>query len=156
MNKTTNEIFSSIKCTRCKRGLFLYNNTCVSKCPQDYRADRMTWTCLHNPIFAWYWVYPSKSSCNKICERNNTEVNDKIISNKTELNNNATGGNSTTLKEKNTLQNNNNTNTVNTPNTSNRTDITNIIAQSDCSCDIECQQTGTCCHDFEQFCLTNF
>merc|ERR1711957_929653 len=26
-----------------------------------------TWTCLEPPVFAWYWVYPSRSSCQNYC-----------------------------------------------------------------------------------------
>lgn len=55
------------KCNACKRGSFLYNGVCSEKCPTGYRADRITWTCLEPPVFAWYWVYPSRSSCKNYC-----------------------------------------------------------------------------------------
>jgi len=55
------------KCKDCKRGFFLYNNQCLEKCPSGYRADRITWTCLEPPVFAWYWVYPSRTSCRNFC-----------------------------------------------------------------------------------------
>jgi hypothetical protein len=55
------------KCNSCKRGYFLYNGECFQKCPSGYRADRITWTCLEPPVFAWYWVYPSRSSCKNYC-----------------------------------------------------------------------------------------
>jgi hypothetical protein len=55
------------KCKQCKKGFFLYNNSCLRKCPSGYRADRITWTCLEAPVFAWYWIYPSRSSCKNYC-----------------------------------------------------------------------------------------
>jgi hypothetical protein len=55
------------KCKQCKKGFFLYNNVCLQKCPSGYRADRITWTCLEAPVFAWYWIYPSRSSCKNYC-----------------------------------------------------------------------------------------
>ena len=55
------------RCNQCKRGFFLYNGECFQKCPSGYRADRITWTCLEPPVFAWYWVYPSRSSCKNYC-----------------------------------------------------------------------------------------
>ncbi len=54
-------------CKECKRGFFLHNNQCLNKCPSGYRADRITWACLEPPVFAWYWVYPSRSSCKNYC-----------------------------------------------------------------------------------------
>jgi len=36
-------------------------------CPNEYRADRATWACLQEPVFAWYWIFPSRSSCNNRC-----------------------------------------------------------------------------------------
>ncbi len=70
---------STLKCSKCKRGLFLHKNKCLDKCPHNYRADKMTWTCIDDKIFAWYWNYPSKSSCKKICipNKNNNANNDK-------------------------------------------------------------------------------
>jgi len=54
-------------CQKCERGQFLYNNICHQICPEGFRADRITWTCLEAPIFAWYWVYPSRTSCRTHC-----------------------------------------------------------------------------------------
>jgi len=54
-------------CRTCQRGTFLYEGQCTDRCPNDYRADRMTWSCLEAPVFAWYWVYPSRTSCNTHC-----------------------------------------------------------------------------------------
>jgi hypothetical protein len=61
------ECGSSTTCKTCTRGFFKYGNGCLSRCPEGYRADRITWTCLEPPIFAWYWVYPSRSSCRNYC-----------------------------------------------------------------------------------------
>ena len=54
-------------CSRCKRGTYMSNGICVNSCPQGFRADRITWSCLEPPVFAWYWVYPSRSSCKNYC-----------------------------------------------------------------------------------------
>jgi hypothetical protein len=55
------------ECKLCSRGYFLHNNQCVELCPIGYRADRITWTCLEPPVFAWYWVFPSRKSCRTHC-----------------------------------------------------------------------------------------
>jgi len=54
-------------CKTCGRGKFKYENECVYTCPENYRADRITWSCLEIPVFAWYWVYPSRTTCRKQC-----------------------------------------------------------------------------------------
>ena len=54
-------------CKTCDRGHFLHNNMCHEVCPEGYRADRVTWVCLEAPVFAWYWVYPSRTSCKSHC-----------------------------------------------------------------------------------------
>ena len=54
-------------CKTCKRGTFMYNGQCLYECPNQFRADRITWACLEPPVFAWYWVYPSRSSCKTNC-----------------------------------------------------------------------------------------
>jgi hypothetical protein len=36
-------------CKTCQRGTFMYNSSCLDKCPEGYRADRITWTCLEPP-----------------------------------------------------------------------------------------------------------
>jgi hypothetical protein len=61
------ECATATTCKTCKNGYFKFGNECNSKCPEGYRADRITWTCLEPPIFAWYWVYPSRSSCRNYC-----------------------------------------------------------------------------------------
>jgi len=45
----------------------MFNNQCVGECPVNYNADRITWTCLETPVFAWYWIYPSRTSCKTNC-----------------------------------------------------------------------------------------
>lgn len=75
-DKCNNYSPNSVKCMQCKKGNFLYNNTCVTECPLDYRADRITWSCLQPPVFSWYWVYPSKSSCKDKCKVDKTENSD--------------------------------------------------------------------------------
>ena len=45
----------------------MYNNQCTAMCPEAYRADRATWACLQQPVFAWYWIFPSNSSCKTRC-----------------------------------------------------------------------------------------
>ena len=54
-------------CKTCERGHFLHNNMCHSFCPEGFRADRISWVCLEPPVFAWYWVYPSRTSCKTHC-----------------------------------------------------------------------------------------
>lgn len=61
------ECANSTTCKTCKNGYFKFGNECNSRCPVNYRADRITWTCLEPPVFAWYWVYPSRSSCQNYC-----------------------------------------------------------------------------------------
>jgi hypothetical protein len=55
-------------CKRCMNGLFLQDNQCKQSCTDMYRADRMNWMCLEAPVFAWYWIYPSRSSCKGKCD----------------------------------------------------------------------------------------
>ena len=77
-------------CKKCVNGWFLYEGECYKVCPGKYRADRINWTCKEYPsklkliiknlflfyfilsfilfsAFSWYWVHPSKGSCNKNC-----------------------------------------------------------------------------------------
>jgi hypothetical protein len=54
-------------CNKCTKGYFMYNNQCLLTCPLRMRADRVSWTCLEPPVFAWYWVFPSKKSCRNNC-----------------------------------------------------------------------------------------
>ncbi len=83
MQKTTEYLYFNIdcnprcttcdgdKCKTCYNGYFLYKHECVDKCPTGYRADRITWSCLQPPVFAWYWAKPSSScvgKCGKILE----------------------------------------------------------------------------------------
>lgn len=56
-------------CRTCANGFYMYNNQCLQSCPLRLRADRIAWTCLEPPIFAWYWVFPSKSTCKNKCGR---------------------------------------------------------------------------------------
>lgn len=60
---------SSKICRRCRNGFFLFNDQCLDKCPIQMRADRINWVCLPPPIFAWYWISPSQSSCRDRCDR---------------------------------------------------------------------------------------
>lgn len=57
-------------CRICENGHYLHNNQCLNECPHSLRADRISWSCLEPPIFAWYWISPSKSSCKLRCGRN--------------------------------------------------------------------------------------
>jgi len=58
---------SGVKCKTCRRGTFKYDDMCLDECPENYRADRITWACLEPPVFAWYWVSPSSNSCKTNC-----------------------------------------------------------------------------------------
>jgi len=55
-------------CAMCNNGFFLLNNQCLSSCPGTLRADRMNWTCTEPSVFAWYWIFPSKTSCRNKCD----------------------------------------------------------------------------------------
>jgi hypothetical protein len=61
-------------CKTCENGYYMYNNQCLHACPEKLRADRISWTCLEPPVFAWYWIFPSKASCRDRCNR----MTDKI------------------------------------------------------------------------------
>lgn len=54
-------------CKHCNNGYFLFNNQCLSVCPNKYRADRISWICLEAPIYAWYWIFPSRGTCYNNC-----------------------------------------------------------------------------------------
>ncbi len=54
-------------CKYCTGGFFLLNNQCYNNCPLNFKADRMTMTCVENKKYAWYWVFPSKHSCKDSC-----------------------------------------------------------------------------------------
>jgi hypothetical protein len=54
-------------CKKCSNGFYMHNNQCLASCPIRYRADRISWICLEAPVFAWYWVFPSITSCSKRC-----------------------------------------------------------------------------------------
>jgi len=54
-------------CNRCSKGFFMYNNQCLLSCPLRLRADRISWSCLEPPVFAFYWIFPSKKSCRNNC-----------------------------------------------------------------------------------------
>jgi hypothetical protein len=58
---------STTKCKTCAKGTFKFDEKCVTECPANYRADRITWSCLEPPVFAWYWVFPSRGSCKTNC-----------------------------------------------------------------------------------------
>ena len=90
-------ILSDQFCEECKNGFYLYRGKCISKCPNGFRADRLTWTCIKNEFFAYYWIYPSRNSCKENCG--------KVRS-----------------------------------------------LEMDCSCEIDCFQSGTCCQDMDEYC----
>jgi hypothetical protein len=56
-------------CRTCGNGFYMYNNQCLHSCPLRTRADRIGWACLEAPVFAWYWIFPSKASCRLRCGR---------------------------------------------------------------------------------------
>lgn len=58
---------NSSLCKICFNGRYMYNNQCLHSCPFKLRADRISWTCLETPIFAWYWIFPSRASCRSRC-----------------------------------------------------------------------------------------
>jgi hypothetical protein len=57
-------------CQKCFNGFFLHNNMCHLFCPGALRADRMNWVCMEQSVFAWYWIFPSKTSCRNRCDMN--------------------------------------------------------------------------------------
>ena len=54
-------------CKTCLNGYFMFNNKCLQTCPENWRADRINWICLREPVFAWYWIFPSRTSCHQRC-----------------------------------------------------------------------------------------
>ena len=54
-------------CRQCYNGFYMHNNQCHESCPLKYRADRISWACLEAPVFAWYWIFPSVTSCSRRC-----------------------------------------------------------------------------------------
>lgn len=54
-------------CKTCFGGMFLYNNQCLASCPIGFRADRISMRCIEPQNYAWYWVFPSKSTCHNKC-----------------------------------------------------------------------------------------
>ncbi len=54
-------------CKACHNGFYMMNNQCRDSCPLRFRADRISWSCLQAPVFAWYWVFPSVTSCSSRC-----------------------------------------------------------------------------------------
>ena len=56
-------------CKTCGNGFYMYNNQCLQSCPLRMRADRIAWACLEPPVFAWYWIFPSRASCRQRCGR---------------------------------------------------------------------------------------
>jgi len=170
MNYLPNDskLTSMFSCNKCKRGLFLFNNTCIEKCPENYRADKMTWNCIQNPIFAWYWNYPSKSSCRSVCNKkyNNTEnLNDKTLVITISSSANITDDGYSNKERENNSDSNKNSNYIDyskAPAILNKIDenlkIKDDIAKdsdsnTDCACDLGCQQRGNCCYDFDLYCL---
>jgi len=159
-------MYSNFKCSKCKRGLFLFNNTCIEKCPDNYRADKMTWNCMQIPIFAWYWDFPSKNSCKDYCKssgedknipENNTSSNNSTNDYK-ENNNTINDSANNNMTDKNKTENFNSENS-NSNLTLNKVDdllkrIRNseFIIDSNCSCNVDCQQRGNCCYDFDLYC----
>jgi hypothetical protein len=55
------------KCAKCTHGTYLLKEACVDTCPDNFRADRITWSCLQTPVFAWYWIFPSNNTCKDNC-----------------------------------------------------------------------------------------
>ena len=56
-------------CRTCSNGFYMYNNQCLQSCPFRLRADRINWVCLEPPVFAWYWIFPSKATYRQRCGR---------------------------------------------------------------------------------------
>ena len=57
------------KCIKCENGYFYYKNQCVEECPKRTLADRLSWSCVEVGEFAFYWVFPSSSTCRDSCGR---------------------------------------------------------------------------------------
>ena len=69
------------RCKKCNNGFFLFKGQCLERCPYKYRADRISWQCLETPsniflniVFAWYWLFPTKSSCRARCDYKMNEL----------------------------------------------------------------------------------
>lgn len=131
----------------------------------------MTWNCIPNPVFAWYWNYPSKTSCKSVC--NIKEEKDSFNIN---YNTNITDKDSNNTKNSSNADKNekeNKTKTIkkkqeNYFDYANATTILNKIkkdldikddgkeeVKTDCACDFDCQSRGNCCYDFDLYCLNS-
>lgn len=63
----------SSKCKNCIHGFFLHDNKCVKSCPKGTRANRIDFTCVDKSNFAFYMVFPSKTSCKDQCGKNGND-----------------------------------------------------------------------------------
>lgn len=45
----------------------MLNNQCVADCPLGLKADRISMTCVEPAAYAWYWVFPSRTTCSGKC-----------------------------------------------------------------------------------------
>lgn len=68
------ECNGSNQCNKCVPGSFLHRGACITECPDNFNADRVTWSCLESTVFTWHWVIPSKHSCKSSCS-SSPEVN---------------------------------------------------------------------------------
>lgn len=57
-------------CEECSNGYFKYNNQCLKYCPFNLHADRISKVCIAPPVSAFYYIYPSNSSCKDNCNKN--------------------------------------------------------------------------------------
>ena len=57
---------------KCGPGLYYFNNTCKESCPFGYKANKMKMICddINYLGLSFYWVFPSKQSCENKCGLN--------------------------------------------------------------------------------------
>ncbi len=67
---SSQNICESVKNSKCSQGLFFHKGKCLHACPVGLRANRIDFTCKTDKEFAFYWVFPSRESCENKCGDN--------------------------------------------------------------------------------------
>ena len=55
---------------KCPQGTYSNEGKCLKSCPQGLRANRIDFTCKNEREFAFYWVFPSRETCENKCGDN--------------------------------------------------------------------------------------
>lgn len=55
---------------KCEPGTYFHDGKCLKSCPQGLRANRIDFTCKNEKQFSFYWIFPSRESCENKCGDN--------------------------------------------------------------------------------------